>query len=103
MPWSEWKSLSGDLKVEKFDNISKGVWSTVTLSETPKKLIILQTSSGYGLSFPADVDMNEDSVPTDYYCYDYTGIKDGRITHDAFSQNISFNSNHDGTVTVRYI
>lgn len=100
MPWSEWKSLSGDLKVETF-NVSKGVNVTVTLASVPKKLIILQASNGYGLSIPSDVDIGSNSKPTDYYSYDYEGITG--VNHNTFSKNISFTSTRDGTVTVRYI
>lgn len=95
--------FSSNLKVETFNASVAETNMTITLSETPKKLIIMQAANGYGVSFPADANITKTSKPSEYYSYSYNGLRGESTVHAANSKDITFKAGVTGTVTVRYI
>lgn len=95
--------FSSNLKIETFNASAADTDITITLSETPKKLIIMQAPNGYGVSFSPSANITRTSKATEFYSYDYTGFRGESITYAANSKDITFKVGVVGTVTVRYI
>lgn len=81
----------------------------ITLSQVPHELICLKNNSGYGVSFPADVQLsgtNED-LPK-YLSYGYTAFVGPSVKHYPNSKEITFKvTDHTvengGQIIVNYI
>lgn len=82
---------------------------SITLSQAPHELICLKSNSGYGVSFPADVQLsgtNED--PPKYLSYGYTAFVGLSVKHYPNSKEITFKvTDHTvengGQIIVNYI
>lgn len=82
---------------------------SITLSQFPHELICLKSNSGYGVSFPADVQLsgtNED--PPKYLSYGYTAFVGLSVKHYPNSKEITFKvTDHTvkngGQIIVNYI
>lgn len=82
---------------------------SITLSQVPHELICLKNNSGYGVSFPADVQLsgtNED-LPK-YLSYGYTAFVGPSVKHYPNSKEITFKvTDHTvengGQIIVNYI
>ncbi len=82
---------------------------SITLSQFPHELICLKSNSGYGVSFPVDVQLsgtNED--PPKYLSYGYTAFVGLSVKYYPKSKNITFKvTDHTvkngGQIIVNYI